>query len=181
MEMTNNEQVNDFAPQSDILIVDDKPDNLRLLSAFLTAENYDVRKALNADMALKAIASAKPDLILLDIQMPDMNGYQLCRVLKESAETKEIPIIFISAKSDVFDKGLAFDIGGVDYIVKPFHELEVVVRVKHQITIAKQLKQLAEQKQQLMTKNQQLEAEIKKRKELENQLTNLLQQRQSLN
>ena len=177
MNMTDDDQFNSLLPQSDILIVDDKPDNLRLLSAFLTAENYDVRKALNAEMALKAIASSKPDLILLDIQMPEMNGYELCRVLKESSETEDIPIIFISAKSDVFDKGLAFDVGGVDYIVKPFHELEVVVRVKHQITIAKQLKLLALQKQELLAKNEQLEAEILKRKDLEDQLTQFWQER----
>ena len=109
--------------------------------------------------------------------MPEMNGYELCRVLKESSETEDIPIIFISAKSDVFDKGLAFDVGGVDYIVKPFHELEVVVRVKHQITIAKQLKLLALQKQELLAKNEQLEAEILKRKDLEDQLTQFWQER----
>ena len=158
----------------DILIVDDKPDNLRLLSAFLKAENYNVRKALNGDMALTAIASTKPDLILLDIQMPGINGYDLCRQLKQSSETQAIPIIFISAKSDVFDKGLAFDIGAVDYIVKPFHELEVLMRVKHQITIARQVKQLIKQRQKLIEQNQQLQLEINKRKELEKKLAKLL-------
>ena len=158
----------------DLLIVDDKPDNLRLLSAFLKAENYNVRKALNADMALTAIASSLPDVILLDIQMPGKNGYELCSQLKKNPETQSIPIIFISAKDDIFDKGLAFDLGAADYIVKPFHELEVVMRVKHQITIAKQFQELVEQKQQLIDKNKQLQAEIKKRKELEKKLADLL-------
>ncbi len=157
----------DCEPKSDILIVDDEPDNLRLLSSFLKVENYEVRKALNAEMALKAIATAKPDLILLDIQMPDINGYELCRILKDSPETNQIPIIFISAKSNVLDKGLAFDLGGVDYIVKPFHELEVVVRVKHQITIAQQFQQLERQKKELEAQNRCLNEEINKRKELE--------------
>ena len=174
--MNFNEEDVLFDSQSiyDILIVDDKPDNLRLLSAFLKAENYNVRKALNGDMALTAIASTKPDLILLDIQMPGINGYDLCRQLKQSSETQVIPIIFISAKSDVFDKGLAFDIGAVDYIVKPFHELEVLMRVKHQITIARQVKQLIKQRQKLIEQNQQLQLEINKRKELEKKLAKLL-------
>ena len=163
-------------PKADILIVDDKPDNLRLLSAYLKEENYQVRKALNAERSLQAIATAKPDLILLDIQMPDMNGYELCSKLKESPETCDIPIIFISAKKDVFDKGLAFDIGAVDYIVKPFHELEVVVRVRHQITIAQQLKQLEIQRQELEATNQRLKMEIRKRKQLEAKLRQILQQ-----
>ncbi len=174
MNLNNVDNLYDSQPISDILIVDDQPDNLRLLSAFLKAENYNVRKALNADMAFKAIAYAKPDLILLDIQMPETNGYELCRQLKKSSNTQTIPVIFISAKSDVFDKVLAFDVGGVDYIVKPLHELEVIMRVKHQIIIAKQLKLLAKQKQKLAAQNQQIQIEINKRKQLEEKLAQFL-------
>jgi two-component system sensor histidine kinase/response regulator len=176
----NHEEISiDTQPIFDILIVDDTPDNLRLLSAVLKAENYSVRKATNGEMALRAIDFASPDLILLDVQMPGMNGYELCSQLKKNVETKNIPIIFISAKDDIFDKGTAFDVGGVDYIVKPFYELEVVMRVKHQITIARQLKELTRQQKKLMVQNKQLQIEIEKRKQLEKKLASLLKNRHS--
>jgi PleD family two-component response regulator len=130
----------------DILIIDDEVANLRLLSAYLKKENYNVRKAKNGEMALTAIAFELPDLILLDIQMPGMDGYELCFHLKRNEDTQNIPIIFISAREDIVDKGLAFELGGVDYITKPFHELEVAIRVKNQLTIALQLRELQELK-----------------------------------
>ena len=118
-----------------ILVVDDTPDNLRLLSAMLTAQGFEVRKALNGKMALTACQTVLPDVILLDINMPGMNGYQVCQQLKADDKTSEVPVIFISALDDVVDKVKAFDVGGVDYIAKPFHGAEVVLRIENQINL----------------------------------------------
>ncbi|MEH2160224.1 MAG: response regulator [Nostoc sp.] len=118
-----------------VLVVDDTPDNLRLLSAMLTAQGFEVRKALNGKMALTACQMVLPDVILLDINMPDMDGYQVCQQLKADDKTCEVPVIFISALDDVVDKVKAFDVGGVDYIAKPFHGAEVVLRIENQINL----------------------------------------------
>ncbi|MEH2241581.1 hybrid sensor histidine kinase/response regulator [Nostoc sp.] len=125
---TNHHKIN-------ILVVDDTPDNLRLLSAMLTAQGFEVRKALNGKMALTACQMVLPDVILLDINMPDMDGYQVCQQLKADDKTCEVPVIFISALDDVVDKVKAFDVGGVDYIAKPFHGVEVVLRIENQINL----------------------------------------------
>lgn len=121
--------------KGNILVVDDTPDNLRLLSAMLTARGFEVRKALNGKMALTACHIVLPDAILLDINMPEMNGYQVCQQLKADDKTCEIPVIFISALDDVLDKVKAFDVGGADYITKPFHGAEVVLRIENQINL----------------------------------------------
>ncbi|MHC5936326.1 hybrid sensor histidine kinase/response regulator [Nostoc sp.] len=121
--------------KKNILVVDDTPDNLRLLSAMLTAQGFEVRKALNGRMALTACQMVLPDVILLDINMPEMNGYQVCQQLKADDKTCEVPVIFISALDDVVDKVKAFDVGGVDYIAKPFHGAEVVLRIENQINL----------------------------------------------
>jgi adenylate cyclase len=153
--------------QANILVVDDTPDNLRLLSTILTRQGYQVRKALNAQRALTTIQQSLPDLILLDIMMPDMDGYELCQKLKENSTTREIPIIFISALDGVSDKVKAFEFGGNDYITKPFKSAEVVVRVANQLTILNQRRQLQQQAQQLEAQNQQLQQEIKERQRAE--------------
>ena len=147
-------------PQGNILVVDDTPDNLRLLSAILTEQGYKVRKALNGQTALSTVKASPPDLILLDINMPGMNGYEVCGQLKAEESTCEIPIIFISALDDVLDKVKAFSVGGVDYITKPFQGEEVLVRVANQLTIC-------HQKQQLQAQNLQLQQEIRVRQEAE--------------
>jgi signal transduction histidine kinase len=121
--------------KGNILVVDDTPDNLRLLSAVLTAQGYDVRKALSGKMALTACQTKIPDLILLDINMPEMDGYQVCQQLKSDPTTSNIPVIFISALDDVLDKTKAFQLGGVDYITKPFHSTEVILRVENQLNV----------------------------------------------
>ncbi|QLE55999.1 response regulator [Nostoc sp. TCL26-01] len=121
--------------KGNILVVDDTPDNLRLLSAMLTAQGFEVRKALNGKMALMACQIVLPDVILLDINMPDMDGYQVCQQLKADDKTCEVPVIFISALDDILDKAKAFDVGGVDYITKPFHCAEVVLRIENQINL----------------------------------------------
>ncbi|MBH8572144.1 response regulator [Nostocaceae cyanobacterium CENA369] len=121
--------------KGNILVVDDTPDNLRLLSAMLTAQGFEVRKALNGKMALTACQIVLPDLILLDINMPEMNGYEVCQQLKSDDKTCEVPVIFISALDDVVDKVKAFDVGGADYITKPFHGTEVLLRIENQINL----------------------------------------------
>lgn len=128
-----------------ILIVDDTADSLRLLEAALTRYGYEVRSTVNGSMALMAAKAVAPDLILLDIKMPDMNGYDVCSALKASPVTRDIPIIFISALDEVFDKVKAFALGGADYITKPFQFEEVLARVDHQLTI-RQLTQGLEQR-----------------------------------
>ncbi|MEM8614514.1 MAG: response regulator [Cyanobacteria bacterium P01_H01_bin.105] len=146
------------APTADILIVDDMPDNLRLLSTMLLENGYKVRKAINGERALQAVEAVPPDLILLDIMMPDMNGYEVCGQLKKLEQIKRIPVIFVSALDDAFDKVLAFDVGGADYISKPFRVQEVLARVNHQLTICQQEQQLLQQNEQLRLRN----AELKK-------------------
>jgi two-component system sensor histidine kinase/response regulator len=160
--------------KADILIVDDLPDNLHLLSSMLMEQNYQVRNAINAQRAFKAIERQIPDLILLDIKLPDLNGYEVCRRLKASAKTSEIPVIFISALDDVFDKITAFEAGGVDYITKPFQVFEVMARVGNQLKISSLQQQLTQQNEQLAQKNKQLNQEIKEREKAQAGLKFLL-------
>lgn len=136
-------------PKADILIVDDLPDNLRLLSAMLTERGYKVRSAINGAIALMASQAAPPDLILLDINMPEMTGYEVCQKLKSIATTQAIPVIFISALDEAWDKVKAFSVGGVDYITKPFQLEEVVARVENQLTLCRLRLQLEQQNAQL--------------------------------
>ncbi len=131
--------------QETILIVDDSPDNLHLLSGILSVAGYKVHLAPSGKLALKFIQSHLPDLILLDIMMPQMDGYQICEQLKAAERTQDIPVIFISALDDVFDKVKAFSLGGADYITKPFQQLEVLARIENQLRIVKLSKQLIEQ------------------------------------
>lgn len=117
--------------QGNILVIDDQPENLRLLVNMLTDKGYKVRATPSGKRALKDIHKAPPDLILLDSMMPEMNGYEVCEKLKADARTKEIPVIFIlSGLNEELDKVKAFAVGGIDYITKPFFEEEVLVRVK---------------------------------------------------
>ncbi|MEM9539480.1 MAG: response regulator [Cyanobacteria bacterium P01_E01_bin.42] len=131
--------------QADILIVDDTPDNIRLLSTMLSKRGYRVRPAINGKMAILAAKAVQPDLILLDINMPEMSGYEVCAKLKNEPRTKEIPIIFLSALDNVEDKVKAFEVGGIDYITKPFQFAEVLVRIQNQLTIRKLQKTLQTQ------------------------------------
>ncbi|MGB7439963.1 MAG: adenylate/guanylate cyclase domain-containing protein [Coleofasciculaceae cyanobacterium] len=123
------------APKANILIVDDIPNNLRLLSIMLTEQGYEVGKALNGKRAISSAQAAPPDLILLDIKMPEMNGYKVCKCLKADERTRQIPVIFLSALDDVMDKVKAFSAGGVDYITKPFQGEEVLARVKTHLNL----------------------------------------------
>ncbi|MGP1384540.1 MAG: sensor histidine kinase [Thainema sp.] len=143
--------------KKEILVVDDTPDNLRLLSAILTQHNYEVRKALNSAQALASVKADAPDLILLDIKMPEMDGYEVCLRLKQDPDTQAVPIIFISALDDALDKVHAFSVGGADYITKPFQEAEVLVRVENQLRLQELQRQLTAQNEELARSNQELE------------------------
>jgi len=143
--------------KSDLLLVDDNRENLRLLSAMLNDYGYKVRKALSGSLALRAVEIKQPDLILLDINMPHMNGYQVCEKLKSHRQTANIPVIFLSALYEVLYKVKAFEVGGVDYITKPFELQEVLVRVRNQLMISLQQKQLRQQQKQLIEQNSQLQ------------------------
>ncbi len=118
-----------------ILVVDDNPDNLRLLSGILQEHGYRVRLVPNGERALATIRKEAPGLILLDIMMPVMDGFEVCRQLKAEKATAGIPIIFISALHETIDKVKAFSLGGVDYITKPFKSEEVIARVKTHLTL----------------------------------------------
>jgi two-component system sensor histidine kinase/response regulator len=142
----------------DILLVDDVPENLMLLFEILSREGHEVRRVLNGQQALNVIQIEPPDLVLLDIKMPIMDGYEVCKQLKENPQTAHIPIIFLSALNDVFDKAKAFAVGGVDYITKPFDGYEVVMRVDNQLKILKTTRALTQQNQELALLNRDLEA-----------------------
>ncbi|MBE9162257.1 MULTISPECIES: diguanylate cyclase domain-containing protein [Microcoleaceae] len=124
--------------KGNILIVDDLLENLQLLSNALLKLGYTVRSVTSGRMALKTVNVKRPDVILLDVKMPEMDGYQVCRTLKADADFSHIPVIFISALDDVFDKVTAFELGAIDYITKPFQIEEVVARLENQLTIQRQ-------------------------------------------
>ena len=125
-----------------VLIVDDTPANIDILGHFLKQSELDISIALNGEIAQELISNNKPDLILLDVMMPGVDGYQLCEILKANDQTKNIPIIFITARSEIENVVKGFEVGGVDYIVKPLQELEVLVRVKSQLSIVKLIREL---------------------------------------
>ncbi len=127
--------ISPFSPFGNILVVDDTPDNLRVLSASLREKGYQVRCVKNGEMALITAKKDPPDLILLDIKMPEMDGYEVCEKLKSDEQLCNIPIIFLSALDDVLDKVKAFRVGGVDYINKPFQIEEIFVRIQYQFAL----------------------------------------------
>ncbi|MGC1394108.1 MAG: adenylate/guanylate cyclase domain-containing protein [Coleofasciculaceae cyanobacterium] len=161
--MKNNEVE---ANVSNILVIDDNPNNLLILSKILT-HKYEVRSVTNGKMGLMAAQAAPPDLILLDINMPQMNGYEVCQCLKDSEQTRDIPVIFISALTEAWDKVKAFTVGAVDYITKPFQIEDVLVRVENQLA-RRQLEK------QLIQKNIALQKEIRGRQRAEEEIKLLL-------
>ncbi len=136
-----------------ILVVDDQPSNLRCLSNILTQRGYKVQRAISGQLALNAAQACPPDLILLDIIMPEMTGFEVCKRLKANEQTRDIPVIFLSVLDEANDKVKAFKVGGVDYITKPFQVEEVLARIENQLEI--QLLQ-----KELELKNSALQEEI---------------------
>jgi len=150
-------------PSGNILVVDDTPANLRLLTDILTKKGYKVRPVPNGRFTLSAARSLPPDLILLDIMMPEMNGYEVCEQLKADELTRDIPVIFLSALNDVLDKVKAFSVGGVDYITKPFQVEEVLARVETHLA-------MSSLQNRLLAKNEELSKTLKQLQATQNQL-----------
>ncbi len=148
---------------AEILVVDDIPLNLRLLTGILTQLNGRVHQAQSGEEALKLALEFTPDIILLDICMSGMDGFDVCRQLKANPQTHDIPVIFITALTGLEDKLTAFELGGVDYITKPFHNQEVLARVRSQLLVRQLQKQLQIQNQRLLN-------EILERQEVETSL-----------
>lgn len=142
--------------RTSILIVDDNPINLRLLSKLLVQEGFEVRKALDGAMALKSISKLPPDLVLLDIMMPQLDGYSVCEQIKADPATRAVPIIVLSALNSSFDKVKAFRSGASDYVTKPFQFEEVLARIQNQLA-------LCAARQALQTLNEQLETRVQER------------------
>jgi len=144
--------------KADILVVDDTPENLRLLVKILRENSYKVRPVPNGNLALSAIEASPPDLILLDIMMPGMSGYEVCQILKKNPQTQSIPIIFITAMNEVLDKVKGFHLGAVDYITKPFEIDEVLVRVDTHLQNCFLNKKIQEKNKELELTLQQLKS-----------------------
>jgi len=147
-----------------ILLVDDNAANLDVLCTLLEAEGYDLALASDGDLALKIASRTRPDLILLDVVMPGMDGYEVCRQLKADPNLSQIPVLFISARDRLEDVVAGFRAGGVDYVTKPFRDAEVLARVETHLRLERQNRELA-------AKNSALEEEIARRKKLRGQLS----------
>ena len=142
---------NTFKPT--ILVVDDNKRNLQVVGNILHEEQYKVAMAINGPTALKLAAQLKPDLVLLDIMMPEMDGFEVCKKLKENDETREIPVIFLTAKVETEDVVEGFNLGGVDYITKPFKQKELLVRIKTHLDLLQSKRKIAEQASLLQSNN----------------------------
>ena len=155
-----------------ILIVDDNPDNLKVLYTYLKSADFEVLAADNGEAGIEVVKHSQPELILLDVMMPGMNGFEVCRCLKANSATQHIPVIFLTALSETVDKLTGFQVGGVDYITQPVEYEEVVARVRTHLILTRT-------RQKLWQQNQRLQAEIDRRKQIESKLTHsrqLLQQ-----
>ena len=163
--------------QCNILVVDDVVDNLRVMSDILKNKGYEVRCTKNGQAALKAVLEKTPNLILLDIQMPEIDGFEICTKLKQDEKTKDIPVIFLSAADSIESKIKGFKVGGADYITKPFQVEEVLIRIHNQLLLQtanseiNELNQLLQEQFKLQkSKNLELEQEIAARTKAEQKL-----------
>jgi signal transduction histidine kinase len=154
----------------DILIVDDTPANLQLLTEMLKKHGYRVRPVPSGKLAIQAVQNEKPDLILLDINMPEMNGYEVCEHFKADEALKEIPVLFISALDETIDKIKAFAAGGVDYVTKPFQFEEVEARVQTHLKLRRLQIELESRNRQLQENYDQL----RKLEDLRDNLTHMI-------
>jgi DNA-binding NtrC family response regulator len=156
-----------------ILVVDDVPANLDVLRQVLEGEGYQVLLAPNGEVALRNAQRAHPDLILLDVMMPDLNGYEVCRRLKDDAATADIPVIFITANDDTESLVKGFQVGAVDFVGKPFREEEVIMRSRTHLQIGRLTRELEARASELEEKNQKLEEEVALRRLLKTQLSEM--------
>ncbi len=161
-----------------ILVVDDNPNNLQMVSAILAEKKYKIALAMNGISALKVLDEITIDLILLDIMMPDMDGYEVCRIVKQNSKTKDIPVIFLTALDETSDIIKAFNSGGVDYITKPIRAQELMARIETHLTISRLQHKLIET-------NEKLEQTVKLRTsqliEINEELTNKVQELKTAN
>jgi len=134
---------------ANILIVDDVEDNLEILEDLLTFDGHNVQTVRSGVAALKRVRESRPDLILLDILMPEIDGFEVCTQLKADERTKDIPVVFVSSMANIEYKVKGFKVGGVDYINKPFHHAEILVRINTHITMLRLRKNLEEQNAEL--------------------------------
>lgn len=171
----------EFFKSNVILIVDDNPANLGVLSDVLDDAGIDVLVAQDGESAIQKTSYDPPDLILLDVMMPGIDGFETCRQLKANLSTQNIPVIFMTALSDTVDKIKGFHLGAVDYITKPFEQEEVLIRVKHHLQVSNLTKQLQTQNQLLNQLTQELEQRVEERTaELTSALHQLKQSQGSL-
>ncbi|MEP7304601.1 MAG: response regulator [Acidobacteriota bacterium] len=160
-----------------ILLVDDNAMNLELLSSILEEKGYQVRVATNGRRGLEAARRAKPDLIMLDVSMPDMDGYEVCRTIKADPQLRPVPVIFISAHDAGAEKAKAFEVGGADYVQKPFQIQEVLVRVRHQLRLASLQAALQEQNTDLEQANARLQEMVAREEQSHERLEALVVER----
>lgn len=160
-----------------ILVVDDNPDNLSVLFTSLTKAGFTVLTKKDGESALNVVAKKQPDIILLDILMPDLDGFEVCCRLKNNEKTRDIPVIFMSALSDTVDKIRGFQVGGVDYITKPFHYEEVLARVNAHLMIRKLQQELKAQHATLEAQHTKLQAQHQLTVQLNAQLTQEIRER----
>lgn len=151
-----------------VLIVDDTPENISVLYEFLTNNALDVLVALNGETALDIVENEMPSLILLDVMMPDMNGFEVCQRLKANPKFVDIPVIFITALSDVSHKVRGFEMGAVDYVIKPLQQEEVLARINTHLTIRRLQTKLRKQNQELADKKNELQQANQKLQQLAN-------------
>ena len=154
-------------PREKILLVDDVPANLSVLSAALEPEGYEILAASGGGQALKVAARARPDLILLDVLMPEVDGLETCRRLKQDPATREIPVIFITARNEMESVVEGFRAGGVDYILKPFQTEEVLSRLATHLRLSRLSRELQEKNRALEAQTLNLQAEITRRRQAE--------------
>lgn len=156
-----------------ILIVDDIPQNLQVLVGILKAEGFDCMPAMNGSQALSIVEKRKPDLILLDIQMPDIDGFEVCSRLYDNPSTRDIPVIFLSARAETEDVIRGLRLGAVDYITKPFQQTELLVRVRNHLELKHTRAQLQEHNNELEKKVQERTVELQLAMENEREFKNL--------
>ena len=160
------------AQPATILIVDDETTNLATLSAYLEAAGFEVLAAQDGASGLSIVERARPDLILLDVLMPGLDGFETCRRLKAAERIQDIPVIFMTALTETADKITGFEVGGVDYVTKPFQVEELLARVKTHLALRQLQQQLEAQKRQLEAQNVQLQQEIAERQRAEASVSN---------
>lgn len=142
-----------LVPPADVLLVDDNPTNLDVLARVLRSQNHRVRTVTSGALALEAMRRQPPEVVLLDVAMPDMDGYQTCALIRDDPKLASIPVLFISAMDGPLDKVKAFESGGRDYVTKPFAAEEVLARVEHHVNLGRLQKHMEQQNQSLLDAN----------------------------